>query len=89
MAERDITQTEGAKLIEMKQSRLSKLLRGHFELVSVEKLPQMPTAFDQSVEIALKPYRMRNEAGRITAIVAWYEGRRLHDIQRNRGWCRA
>jgi len=70
MAEREITQTETAKLVEMKQPDLSKLLGGHFKLVSVEKLLRMLTAFDQDVEITVKPHRKRGEAGRITFIPA-------------------
>ncbi|MDI1264540.1 MAG: helix-turn-helix transcriptional regulator [bacterium] len=66
MAERKLTQTETASMVEMKQPDLSKLLRGHFKLVSVEKLMRMLTAFDQDVEITLKPHRKRGEAGRIT-----------------------
>ncbi|WP_426441140.1 helix-turn-helix domain-containing protein [Bradyrhizobium genosp. P] len=68
--ERDITQTEAAKLVEKKQPDLSKLLRGHFKLVSVEKLLRMLTAFDQDVEITLKPHRKRGEPGRITVTAA-------------------
>jgi predicted XRE-type DNA-binding protein len=70
MVEREITQTEAAKLVDMKQPDLSKLLRGHFKLVSVEKLLRMLTAFDQDVEITVKPHRKRGEAGRITLIPA-------------------
>ncbi|MHC1947763.1 XRE family transcriptional regulator [Bradyrhizobium sp. UFLA06-06] len=70
MAEREITQTEAAKLVEMKQPDLSKLLRGHLKLVSVEKLLRMLTAFDQDVEITVKPHRKRGEVGRITFIPA-------------------
>lgn len=70
MAEREITQTDAAKLVEMKQPDLSKLLRGHFKLVSVEKLLRMLTAFDQDVEITVKPHRKRGEVGRITFIPA-------------------
>jgi predicted XRE-type DNA-binding protein len=66
MAKRESTQTEAAKLVKMKQPDLSKLLRGHFKLVSVEKLMRMLTAFDQDVEITIKPHRKRGEAGRIT-----------------------
>jgi predicted XRE-type DNA-binding protein len=68
IAERKLTQTAAAKLIEMKQPDLSKLLRGDFRLVSVEKLMRMLTAFDQDVEITLKPHRKRGEAGRIAFI---------------------
>jgi phage-related protein/predicted XRE-type DNA-binding protein len=70
IAERKLTQTAAAKLIEMKQPDLSKLLRGDFRLISVEKLMRMLTAFDQDVEITLKPYRKRGEAGRIAFISA-------------------
>lgn len=66
VSERELTQTEAAKLIKMKQPDLSKLLRGHFKLVSVEKLMLMLTALDQDVEITIKPHRKRGEAGRIT-----------------------
>lgn len=68
MAEREVTQTEASKMVEMKQPDLSKLLRGQFKLVSVEKLLRMLTAFDQDVEITVKPHRKRGEAGRITFI---------------------
>ncbi|MCA6110177.1 helix-turn-helix domain-containing protein [Bradyrhizobium cenepequi] len=70
MAERKLTQTEAARLVEMKQPDLSKLLRGHLRLASVEKLMRMLTAFDQDVEIRLKPHRKRGEGGRITLIPA-------------------
>jgi predicted XRE-type DNA-binding protein len=70
IAEQDLTQTAAAKLIKLKQPDLSKLLRGQLRLVSVEKLMRMLTAFDQDVEITLKPHRKRGEAGRITFISA-------------------
>lgn len=41
-----------------------------FTLVSVEKLLRMLTAFDQDVEITVKPHRKRGESGRITFIPA-------------------
>ncbi|MDH2347152.1 helix-turn-helix transcriptional regulator [Bradyrhizobium sp. SSUT77] len=70
MAEREITQTEAAKLVGVKQPNLSKLLRGQFRLVSVVKLLRMLTAFDQDVEITVKPHRKRGRAGRISFIRA-------------------
>ncbi|WP_420965486.1 hypothetical protein [Bradyrhizobium sp. B120] len=36
----------------------------------MEKLLRMLTAFDQDVEITVKPHRKRGEAGRITFIPA-------------------
>jgi len=70
IAERGLSQVATAKLVEMKQPDLSKLLRGQLKLVSVEKLLRMLTAFDQDVEITLKPHRKRGETGRITFIPA-------------------
>jgi predicted XRE-type DNA-binding protein len=70
IAERELSQVAAAKLVEMKQPDLSKLLRGKPKLVSVEKLLRMLTAFDQDVEITVKPHRKRGEAGRITFIPA-------------------
>jgi predicted XRE-type DNA-binding protein len=70
IAERGLTQTAAAKLVAIKQPDLSKLLRGQFRAVSVEKLMRMLTAFDQDVEITVRPHRKRGEAGRITFIPA-------------------
>ena len=70
IAQRDLTQTAAARLVEMKQPDLSKLLRGDFRLASVEKLMRMLTVFDQDVEITLKPRGKRGEPGRITFIRA-------------------
>jgi predicted XRE-type DNA-binding protein len=70
ITERGLTQTAAGKLLAIKQPDLSKLLRGNFRAVSVEKLMRMLTAFDQDVEITVKPHRKRGEAGRITFIPA-------------------
>ena len=70
IAERGLSQVAAARLVEMKQPDLSKLLRGQLKLVSVEKLLRMLTAFDHDVEITVKPHRKRGETGRITFIPA-------------------
>jgi hypothetical protein len=49
---------------------LSKVLRGDFQLASVEKLMRVLTALDQDVEITIRPRRKRGEAGRITFVSA-------------------
>jgi hypothetical protein len=72
----------------MKQPDLSKLLRGQLKLVSVEKLLRMLTAFDQDVEITIKPHRKRGEAGRITFVPAASQRRgasNAHGASRLRG----
>ncbi len=70
IAEREMTQTAAAKMTAMSQPDLSKLLRGQLQLASVEKLMRMLTAFDQDIEITIRPRRKRGEAGRITLIPA-------------------
>jgi predicted XRE-type DNA-binding protein len=70
MTERELTQSATAKLVGMKQPDLSKVLRGDFRLVSVERLMRMLTAFDQDVEITVKPHRKRGQTGRITFVTA-------------------
>ncbi|MGE0290093.1 MAG: helix-turn-helix domain-containing protein [Bradyrhizobium sp.] len=70
IAQRNITQTAAAKLVEMKQPDLSKLLRGDFRLASVEKLMRMLTAFDHDLEITLKPRSRRGGVGKITFVRA-------------------
>ncbi len=68
IAERELTQSATARLIGMKQPDLSNLLRGQFRGHSVEKLMRLLTAFEQDVEITVRPHRKRGEAGRITFI---------------------
>jgi predicted XRE-type DNA-binding protein len=70
IAEYELTQSAAAKKIGIKQPDLSNILRGHFRGHSVEKLMRLLTAFEQDVEITVKPHRKRGEAGRITFIPA-------------------
>jgi predicted XRE-type DNA-binding protein len=66
---RKLTQSAAAKLVGIKQPDLSNILRGHDQGFSVERLMRMLTAFDQDVEITLRPHRnKKGEAGRITFI---------------------
>jgi predicted XRE-type DNA-binding protein len=64
---RKLTQTAAAKRIGIGQPDLSNVLRGRFRGYSAERLMRMLTAFDQDVEITLRPRRRKTgEAGRIT-----------------------
>lgn len=63
---RKLSQTEAAKLTGVKQPDLSNILRGNHKGFSVERLMKMITAFEQDVEIVVKPHRRAGEAGRIT-----------------------
>ena len=62
---RKLTQMAAARLTNVKQPDLSKILRGHFQRYSVERLMRMLTAFDQDVEITTRPHDKPGEAGRI------------------------
>jgi predicted XRE-type DNA-binding protein len=64
---RKLTQSAAAKIARVKQPDLSNILRGHFQGFSVERLMRMLTAFDQDVNITVRPRRRKTgEGGRIT-----------------------
>ena len=64
--ERKLTQTKAAEVIGIAQPDLSNILRGKFRGYSVERLMRMLTAFEQDVEIVMRPHSKPGEAGRIT-----------------------
>jgi predicted XRE-type DNA-binding protein len=66
--ERKLTQSDAAKLAGVKQPDLSNILRGHFRGYSVAWLMRMLTAFNQDVEIVVKPRKKAGETGRITLV---------------------
>ena len=65
MKERDLKQTETARLLGVKQPDVSKMLRGEFRQFSVERLLRFLVALDQDVEIVVKPRRGRSEAAAV------------------------
>jgi predicted XRE-type DNA-binding protein len=62
MKNRDLKQSEAAKLLGIKQPDVSKMLRGEFRQFSVERLLRFLVALDQDVEIVVRPHRGRSEA---------------------------
>jgi len=64
--QRGLTQVKAAKLIGIHQPDLSLLLRGDFDDYSVGRLMKMLTAFEQDIEIVMKPNRKAGKPGRIT-----------------------
>ena len=63
---RSLTQTEAAKRIGIGQPDLSNVMRGRFRGYSTERLMRMLTAFDQDVDITVRPRRGKSkEGGRI------------------------
>jgi predicted XRE-type DNA-binding protein len=64
--DRGLTQVKAARLVGISQPDLSHLLRGDFDDYSAERLIKMLTAFEQDIEIVMKPYRRAGKPGRIT-----------------------
>jgi len=66
--QRKLTQSDAAKVAGLKQPDLSNILRGHFRGYSVARLMRILTAFNQGVEIVVKPRKKAGETGRITLV---------------------
>jgi len=59
---RGLKQAEAADLFGVKQPDVSKMLRGEFRQISVERLLRFLVALNQDVEIVVRPHRGRNDA---------------------------
>ena len=66
IAARDLTQSAAAERLGITQPELSHLLRGRLRGISVERLLRMLTAFEQDIDIVLRPHDKAGEPGRIT-----------------------
>ncbi len=63
---RNLTQTAAAKRIGIGQPDLSNVMRGRYRGYSAERLMRMLTAFDQDIDITVRPRRGKSkEGGRI------------------------
>ena len=67
---RKLTQTAAAERLGVKQPDLSNILRGHYRGYSVERLMRMLTAFDQDIDIVVRPRKKPGKPGRIALIQA-------------------
>ena len=67
---RKLTQTAAAKRLGVKQPDLSNIMRGHFRGYSVERLMRMLTAFNQDIDIVVRPHKTSGKLGRIALIQA-------------------
>ncbi len=63
IAARKLTQTAAAKRIGIGQPDLSNVLRGRFRGYSTERLMRMLTAFDQDIDITVRPRRGKSKQG--------------------------
>ena len=62
MKEHGLTQVEAAKVFNVKQPDVSKMLRGEFRQFSVERLMRFLVALGQDVEIVVRPTEPRRAA---------------------------
>ena len=60
MKQRKLKQREAAEIFGITQPDVSKMLRGHFQQFSVERLMRFLIALDQNIEIVVRP-RKRTE----------------------------
>jgi len=77
MKARGLKQVEAAKLFEVKQPDVSKMLRGDFRQFSVERLLRFLVALGQDVEIVVKPHRGARTAPRLRVADAAADYERL------------
>lgn len=67
---RKLTQAAAGKILGIAQPDLSKILRGRFRDVSIERLMRFLAALDQNVEIVLTPKPKGRKAATITVRAA-------------------
>ena len=67
---RKLTQIAAGRLLGIGQPDLSKILRGHFQDISVARLLRFLSDLDQDVEIVLKPKRKGAKMGKIAVRAA-------------------
>lgn len=65
-----LTQTAAARVLRVGQPDLSKILRGHFHDVSVDRLLRFLAALDQNVEIVVTPKPKGRKPATITVRAA-------------------
>ena len=59
---RGLKQAETARIFNISQPDVSRMLRGDFRQFSIERLLRFLVALDHDVEIMVKPHRARNDA---------------------------
>ena len=67
--ELDLTQTEAAKVLGLKQGRVSELMNGKLSKFSLDHLLQLLNALDRDVEIVIKPRRRHSKRAKVSVTV--------------------
>jgi predicted XRE-type DNA-binding protein len=68
MQERNLKQSEAAKLLGVKQPDISRMLHGDFRQFSVERLMRFLVALGQDVEIVVKPHLSSKSAAELQVV---------------------
>lgn len=55
IADRDLTQSEAAKILKLSQADVSRLLRGELDRFSTDRLLKLVMRLDRDIEIVIKP----------------------------------
>lgn len=66
---RELTQTQLANLIGMKQPDVSRLLKGDFKDISLSRIMNCLTLLDRDVKIVVTPHPVRGEQGIVSASI--------------------
>jgi predicted XRE-type DNA-binding protein len=61
---RNLTQTKAGALMGISQPEVSRLFKGHFREYSIERLMAFLTAFDQDIEILVRPHATASKGER-------------------------
>ncbi len=63
---RKLTQVKAGQIMGITQPEVSRMFKGHFQEYSVERLMGFLTAFNQDVEIIVRPHDRSDEVGSIS-----------------------
>ena len=67
---RNLTQTQAAEILGLPQSKLSRMLHGHFRGISEAKMMDCITRLGRDVRIVIGPEHRTGQAGRVVVVHA-------------------
>jgi len=67
---RNLNQSELGKIIGMNQADVSRMLKGNFRNIAINKIMNCLTSLNRDVRIIVKPHPTKNEAGTIEVVAA-------------------
>ena len=67
---RKLNQSELGKIIGMNQADVSRMLKGNFRNIAINKIMNCLTSLNRDVRIIVEPHPIKNEAGTIEVVAA-------------------